>query len=50
MREPCLGRGYGGSFPEAEGAAAEVFSLPVYPGLSSADLETIVAAANEFCR
>jgi perosamine synthetase len=44
-----LGRGYGGSFPEAERAAAEVLSLPVHPGLGSADLETIVAAVNELC-
>ncbi len=39
-------RGYKGTFPEAERAAAEVLSLPVHPGLSSADLETIVAAVN----
>jgi dTDP-4-amino-4,6-dideoxygalactose transaminase len=41
-----LDMGYGGqSFPEAEYAAAQVLSLPVHPGLSRADLETIVAAA-----
>jgi dTDP-4-amino-4,6-dideoxygalactose transaminase len=38
-----------GRFPEAERAAQEVISLPVHPGLSSADLETIVAAVNELC-
>jgi perosamine synthetase len=42
-------RGYDGTFPEAERAAAEVLSLPVHPGLSSADLETIVTAVNELC-
>lgn len=40
--------GYRVSLPEAEGAAEEVLSLPVHPGLSLADLETIVAAVNEF--
>ena len=40
-------RGYNGSFPEAERAAREVISLPVHPALSSADLETIIAAVNE---
>jgi len=42
-------RGYEGTFPEAERAAAEVLSLPVHAGLSGADLETIVAAVNELC-
>jgi dTDP-4-amino-4,6-dideoxygalactose transaminase len=36
--------GYTNSLPVAERLAREVFSLPVHPGLSSADLETIVAA------
>jgi dTDP-4-amino-4,6-dideoxygalactose transaminase len=40
--------GYNQSLPEAERAAAEVLSLPVHPALSSADLEAIVAAVNEF--
>jgi dTDP-4-amino-4,6-dideoxygalactose transaminase len=40
--------GYSLSLPETERAAAEVLSLPVHPGLSQADLETIVAAVNEF--
>jgi dTDP-4-amino-4,6-dideoxygalactose transaminase len=39
---------HGQCFPEAERAAAEVLSLPAHPALSSADLETIVAAVNEF--
>ena len=34
--------------PETERAAAEVLSLPVHPGLSADDLQTIVAAVNEF--
>ncbi len=36
------------SFPEAEKASLEVLSLPVHPGLSQADLETIVKAVNGF--
>jgi len=40
--------GYHLSLPEAERASAEVLSLPVHPALSQADLETIVARANEF--
>jgi dTDP-4-amino-4,6-dideoxygalactose transaminase len=40
--------GYRGSFPEAERAAIEVLSLPVHPGLSQADLDTIVSTVNEF--
>lgn len=39
---------YDQSLPEAERAAAEVLSLPVHPALGEADLETIVAAVNEF--
>ena len=40
--------GYDLSMPESERAAAEVLSLPVHPGLSQADLDTIVGAVNEF--
>jgi dTDP-4-amino-4,6-dideoxygalactose transaminase len=40
--------GYADSLPETERAALEVLSLPVHPALSQADLETIVATANEF--
>ena len=40
--------GYNQSLPETERAAQEVLSLPVHPGLSPADLETIVAAVNDF--
>lgn len=40
--------GYNVHLPEAERAAAEVISLPVHPALSQADVETIVAAVNQF--
>jgi dTDP-4-amino-4,6-dideoxygalactose transaminase len=40
--------GYRVSLPESERAANEVLSLPVHPGLSRGDLETIVARVNEF--
>jgi dTDP-4-amino-4,6-dideoxygalactose transaminase len=40
--------GYKQSLPETEKAALEVLSLPVHPGLSPADLESIVSAVNEF--
>jgi perosamine synthetase len=40
-----LDLGYGDqTYPESERAAREVLSLPVHPGLSQEDLETIVAA------
>jgi len=40
--------GYKDSLPETEQATTEVLSLPVHAGLSASDLETIVAAVNEF--
>ena len=40
--------GYKMSLPETERAAGEVLSLPVHPGLSADDLQTIVTAVNEF--
>jgi dTDP-4-amino-4,6-dideoxygalactose transaminase len=40
--------GYKDILPETESAALEVLSLPVHTGLSASDLETIVAAVNEF--
>ena len=40
--------GYKDNLPETENAAQEVLSLPVHAGLSASDLETIVAALNEF--
>jgi dTDP-4-amino-4,6-dideoxygalactose transaminase len=39
--------GIGGSFPVAERAVAEVLSLPVHPGLSRDDLESIASAVND---
>ena len=42
--------GYKDSLPETENAALEVLSLPVHAGLSASDLETIVAAVNEFAK
>ena len=36
-----------GDFPEAERAAAEVLSLPVHPGVSEADIATIVSSVKE---
>jgi perosamine synthetase len=36
------------SLPETEKAAAEVLSLPVHPGLTQADLETIILTVNTF--
>jgi dTDP-4-amino-4,6-dideoxygalactose transaminase len=42
--------GYNLGLPETELASTEVLSLPVHPGLSQSDLETIVAAVNEFSR
>lgn len=42
-----LDLGYGEqSFPESELAAAQVLSLPVHPGLSQQDLDTIIEAVN----
>ena len=40
--------GFNQSLPETERAAQEVLSLPVHPGLSAADLETIVTTVNDF--
>jgi dTDP-4-amino-4,6-dideoxygalactose transaminase len=40
--------GYDLYLPEAERAAGDVVSLPVHPALTPADLETIVAAVNNF--
>jgi dTDP-4-amino-4,6-dideoxygalactose transaminase len=49
-QRPYVQQGYyEETFPKAERATAEVLSLPVHPGLSRADLGTIVAAVNELC-
>ena len=46
--QPCYAKlGIGASAPHAEAAAKEVLSLPVHPGLSSADLATIVREVNQ---
>jgi dTDP-4-amino-4,6-dideoxygalactose transaminase len=37
-----------GSLPEAEAAAAEVLSLPMYPELTGEQIEAVVAAIREF--
>lgn len=43
------GLGYGeGDFPEAEAAARECLSLPVYPELPATDLETVAATIRSF--
>lgn len=39
----------GHSYPEAERAALEVLSIPVHPGLSQQDLETVATAVNALC-
>ena len=41
--------GYNLTLPEAEQAAQEVLSLPIHPGLSLEDLETIADAVNDLC-
>ncbi|HET6314124.1 MAG TPA: DegT/DnrJ/EryC1/StrS family aminotransferase [Chloroflexia bacterium] len=40
-------QGYSGSFPESERAAREVLSLPIHPGLTQQDLDTIVDAVRD---
>jgi dTDP-4-amino-4,6-dideoxygalactose transaminase len=43
--------GYGrGAFPVAERLAAEVVSLPIFPGISRAQLESVVAGVRDFYR
>jgi len=48
--QPCFASlGYRkGDFPEAERAAAEVLSLPLYPELGTAELERVAGAVEEF--
>jgi dTDP-4-amino-4,6-dideoxygalactose transaminase len=48
--QPCFAHlGYRpGSLPVTEAAMTEVISLPVYPELSDAQLETVVAAVRDF--
>ena len=37
-----------GAFPESEGAANETFAIPVYPEVSEAQAEFVVASIREF--
>ncbi len=48
--QPCFADlGYReGTFPEAERAAAEVLSVPVYPELTAEQRDTVIAAIKEF--
>ncbi|HEX2221688.1 MAG TPA: DegT/DnrJ/EryC1/StrS family aminotransferase, partial [Candidatus Limnocylindria bacterium] len=47
-QKPYLALGYGGrSFAVTERLTAEVLSIPVHPGLSDADVATVIAAVNE---
>lgn len=45
-RDLGLGKG---SFPEAERAAAEVLSLPIYPEMGDAQVEEVAEAIHAFC-
>ncbi len=51
-RQPCFAHlGYrDGSLPESERASREVVSLPIYPELTQAQLDTVIAAVREFYR
>jgi dTDP-4-amino-4,6-dideoxygalactose transaminase len=48
--QPCFSYlGYTeGAFPESERAAREVISLPIYPELTTAQLDEVVGAVREF--
>jgi dTDP-4-amino-4,6-dideoxygalactose transaminase len=48
--QPCFAYlGYSeGAFPESERAAKEVISLPIYPELTTAQLDEVIGAVKEF--
>ncbi|MBI5630301.1 MAG: DegT/DnrJ/EryC1/StrS family aminotransferase [Elusimicrobia bacterium] len=50
--QPALGPWLGreGDFPEAEKAASEILSLPLYPELEAPQLSRVAEAARVFCR
>jgi len=46
-QKPLLDLGYGDeSFPVSEQLTEEVLSIPVHPGLSDADVDTVIEAVN----
>lgn len=51
-RQPCFAElGYkAGSMPQSEQAATEVLSLPIFPELSHAQMDCVIAAIGEFYR
>jgi len=51
-RQPCFGDlGYAaGSMPRSEQAAKEVLSLPIFPELTRAQIDYVIAAIHEFYR
>jgi dTDP-4-amino-4,6-dideoxygalactose transaminase len=42
--------GDSGSFPVSEQVAREVLSLPLYPGLTEAQIKTVVQAIADYCK
>jgi dTDP-4-amino-4,6-dideoxygalactose transaminase len=51
LMPPCDGLGYRrGDFPHAEAAAAEILSLPIYPGIHADDVERVADALRRAVR
>jgi len=50
-RQPCFASlGYDrGSLPEAELAAEEVLSLPMFPEMTQGEQDEVIARVREFC-
>ena len=46
----CLLKHAPGDFPESERAAAETLALPIYPELTRAQLDHVVASVADFYR